>query len=132
LIALIVSPLPGWLIGRFIPDDGLRNGLFLGSFVVSLPIVLLSQLDLGSMFGIASPRVIASLLRLPASWLLFYFEIAVIVALCVGVAIAAEVVPFVVLAFVPICVAAAFLAARILGRLAWKLAEATATADQEK
>jgi DNA-directed RNA polymerase subunit M/transcription elongation factor TFIIS len=129
LVALLMSPLPGWLIGRFIPDDGVRNSLFLGSFVVSLPIVLLSQLDLGSMFGIASPRVIASVLRLPASWLLFYFEIAVIVALCVGLALAAEVIPFLVLAFVPFCVAAAFLAARILGRLAWKLAESTSQAQ---
>lgn len=125
LIALLMSPLPGWLLGRFIPDDGVRNSLFLGSFVVGLPVVLLSQLDLGSMFGIASPRVIASVLRLPVSWLLFYFEIAVIVAICVGLALAAEVVPFLVLALVPLYVAAAFLAARILGRLAWKLAEST-------
>ena len=107
----------------FIPDPAVRNALFLGSFVVCLPIVLLSQLDLGSMFGIASPRVIASVLRLPGSWLLFYFEIALLVAICVGVTIAAERIPFLALALIPLYVATLLLSARILGRLAWKLAE---------
>lgn len=38
-------------------------------------------------------------------------------------------IPFLVLTLAPPYVAVAFLAARILGRLAWKLAEATATVE---
>jgi hypothetical protein len=125
LFACFASPLPGWLIGRFVVDDPTARVLwFVGSMFVSLPVIILSQLDIGSAFAIASPRVIASFLRLPGTWLMFYVEIAMLMAVCVGVTIAAELLsPYLVALLVPLYIAAILLAARILGRLAWKLAE---------
>ncbi len=125
LFACLVSPLPGWLLGRYVmQDQPAATLLFVGSLVVSFPIILLSQLDVGSAFGVASPRVIASLVRLPLTWLMFYSEIALLVAFCVGATIAVELIlPILGYALVPFYIAAILLAARILGRLAWKLAE---------
>jgi DNA-directed RNA polymerase subunit M/transcription elongation factor TFIIS len=123
--ACIASPLPGWLFGRLlIADPEARAPWFIGSLLVSLPVIILSQLDVGSAFAIASPRVIASFLRVPGTWLMFYVEMAVLMAACVGVTIfAALLQPLVVALLVPMYIAAILLAARILGRLAWKLAE---------
>jgi DNA-directed RNA polymerase subunit M/transcription elongation factor TFIIS len=125
LFACVVSPLPGWLVGRLLVDPIVQVILFIGSMLVVLPAVILSQLDLGSAFAIASPRVIASFLRLPGTWLMFYVEVALILAVCVGMTIfAALLSEYLVAMLVPLYIGATLLAARILGRLGWKLAEA--------
>ena len=134
LIACLVSPLPGWLFGLPLGDDSAsRVWLFLGSVVVCLPVVILSQLDVGSAFAVASPRIVASVFRLPGTWLMFYAEIALLVAVCAGVTMGFDAVaPQLGLLDVALYVAAMLLAARILGRLGWTLAEATPAPDQEK
>jgi DNA-directed RNA polymerase subunit M/transcription elongation factor TFIIS len=129
--ACLVSPLPGWLIGRVVVEDPSARGLlFVGSVFVCFPVILLSQLDVGSAFAVASPRVIVSFVRLPGTWLMFYAEIAALVAVCVAVTITAALLPAVlVVLLVPLYVAAILLAARILGRLGWKLAETLPAKD---
>jgi hypothetical protein len=122
LVACLVSPFPGWALGQVL-DPTARTPGFLLSLVVCLPVVILSQLDGDSAFSVASPRVIASLLRLPGTWLMFYLEIAALVAINVAMTIAASQLPIVGLLLVPLFIATLLLAARILGRLAWKLAE---------
>jgi DNA-directed RNA polymerase subunit M/transcription elongation factor TFIIS len=132
LVACLVSPLPGWLIGRFVPEPAVQVLLFIGSTYFALPVIILSQLEVGSAFGVASPKVIASLLRVPGSWLIFYVEIAVLMLVCGGITIAASLVgPYMVVSLVPMYIAAAVLAARILGRLAWKLSESMPGEDDE-
>ena len=126
----LASPLPGWLIGRFIPENGPRELLFVGSIFFCFPVILLSQLDVGSAFAVASPRVIASFVRLPGTWLMFYAEIGLLLAVCIATTIAAALLPAVlVVLLVPLYVAAILLAARILGRLGWKLAESLPAKD---
>ncbi len=130
-VACLMSPLPGWLIGQVATEDPSAGGLlFVGSVFVCFPVILLSQLDVGSAFGVASPRVVASLVRLPGTWLMFYAEIALLVVACIGVTIAAAVLsPYLVTLLVPLYVAAILLASRILGRLGWKLAESMPAKD---
>jgi hypothetical protein len=123
VLACLVSPLPGWLIGRTVNDTAMQALLFVGSFVVCLPVIILSQLEVGSAFAIASPKVIASIVRLPVTWLMFYAEIIVLIAVCVAATLVALGFPVLLLIVVPMYMAAIILAARILGRLAWKLAE---------
>ncbi len=124
LFACLASPLPGWLIGRVVPDLIAQSLLFVGSIVVCLPAMILSQLDVGSGFAIASPRVITSFARLPGTWLMFYIEVTALIAILVAVTIGAVTVsPYLAAALVPLYIMAVFIAARILGRLAWKLAE---------
>jgi DNA-directed RNA polymerase subunit M/transcription elongation factor TFIIS len=131
LFACLAAPLPGWLVGRAVPDPITQGILFVASVVVCLPVAILSQLDVGSAFAIASPRVIASFARVPGTWLMFYSEMAVLMAACVGVTIfAALLQPFLVALLVPMYIAAILLAARILGRLAWKLAESMPVSDE--
>ncbi|MGD9637351.1 MAG: zinc-ribbon domain-containing protein [Pirellulales bacterium] len=131
--ACAASPLPGWLVGRFIADQAARVTFFLASTIMSLPVIILSQLEVGSAFAIASPRVIASLLRVPGSWLMFYVEMAVIWTCCVGLTIAAGLFSgYLLLALVPVYIGAALLSARILGRLAWKIAESTPVVEDEE
>jgi hypothetical protein len=123
VVACLVSPLPGWLIGRTVHDPAIQALLFVGSIVICLPVIMLSQLDVGSAFAIASPRVIASMVRLPVTWLMFYAEMMVLIAVCVAATLVAFAFPVLLLIVVPMYMAAIILAARILGRLAWKLAE---------
>lgn len=124
LFACLASPLPGWLIGRAVRDPVAQGALFVGSMAVCLPAMILSQLDVGSAFAIASPRVITSYARLPGTWLMFYLEIAALIAVTVAVTIGAvSLSPYLAVALVPFYISAIFIAARILGRLAWKLAE---------
>jgi hypothetical protein len=132
LFASIVSPLPGWLVGRLVPDPAVQVLLFFGSMFFVLPVVILSQLEVGSAFGVASPKVIVSLLRAPGSWLLFYGEIALVVLVCTGITFASALVgPYLVASLVPLYIAAVVIAARILGRLAWKLTELQPASEGE-
>jgi hypothetical protein len=125
LFASIVSPLPGWLVA-------VQVLLFFGSMFFVLPVVILSQLEVGSAFGVASPKVIVSLLRAPGSWLLFYGEIALVVLVCTGITFASALVgPYLVASLVPLYIAAVVIAARILGRLAWKLTELQPASEGE-
>jgi DNA-directed RNA polymerase subunit M/transcription elongation factor TFIIS len=122
LLACLIAPFPGWLIGRVIDPTATAVG-FLISLVICLPIVILSQLEGDSAFSVCAPRVVGSVVRMPLTWLMFYAEIALVMAICVGATLAAERVPYLVLLLVPLYVAAILLAARILGRLAWTIAE---------
>lgn len=132
LFACVVSPLPGWLLGRVIPDPLIQGILFAGSIFVCLPVIILSQLENGSAFGIASPRVIASFFRVPGSWLTFYVEIALVALLCLGATIVAALVGNALVAMlVPLYLFAIVLCARILGRLAWRISESVPVHDEE-
>jgi len=123
--AALVSPCPGWLAGRQLVGNPVAQAiLFLASVLVFFPIILLSQLDVGSPFGIGSARVLASLIRFPLTWLFFYGELAALAAVCVGLTfLIDQFAPALAVLTAPLYVAALFLAARLLGRLGWKLAE---------
>jgi hypothetical protein len=86
---------------------------------------MLSQLDINSAAGIVSGRILASTKRCPFSWMFFYLENAILAAICgaatYGVAMND---PSAALWLVPLYVAAMIVFARLLGRLAWRLAEA--------
>ena len=127
-IALPMSAIPGWAIG-LIPGIAsqpqmttLLNGL---SVLIFLPIIMLSQLDINSPAGVLSGRILASLQRCPFSWILFYIENAVMLAICGGVTyLVIENYPDAFLWLMFLYSAALILFARLLGRLAWRLAEA--------
>jgi hypothetical protein len=135
LIALSASAFPGWLVGRALEEGMPRVLAVAASMLVCFPIVQLSQLEFGTMFGIISGRILASIAKCPLSWMMHYLETTALVALCVGVSLADRYLGALTLfVLVPVAVAAAILLARILGRLAWKLAEtmpAVETADQD-
>jgi DNA-directed RNA polymerase subunit RPC12/RpoP len=119
LFAGAMSIGPGWALALLTPDEPLLTAAFIGaSVVLSFPIMVLSQLDQGSMFGILSFRVLLSLARCPLSWVMFYLESFALFAGCIAIG---YFVPHVLCA--PIFVMAVFLYARLLGRLGWKLAE---------
>jgi DNA-directed RNA polymerase subunit RPC12/RpoP len=127
-VAVPMSALPGWAIGH-IPGVGADPRvpilLIAASVLILLPIVILSQLDINSPAGILSGRILGSLLRCPFSWMLFYFETAVLAAICGGATyLVLEHYPNALLWLVLLYTAAVILFARLLGRLAWRLAEA--------
>ncbi|HEX5472158.1 MAG TPA: hypothetical protein VFW73_09735 [Lacipirellulaceae bacterium] len=126
----MVSAIPGWAIAQIPPLHSQPEMVELLSAVsafVFLPIILLSQLDINSPWGVLSGRVLSSLLRCPFSWALFYLECAAIAAIC-GVAsyYVAWRNPALLVWMTPLYVAAMILASRLLGRLAWRLAEVIA------
>lgn len=130
MTAVFISTFPGAAIARLIGGDLLVQYLFgaAGAAVV-FPIVYLSQLDFNSPWGVLSGRILASIAKCLGSWILFYIETGLIIAACLGVGIwAAKSGVYPVLPF-PVYVAALLLYARILGRLAWRVAEAMAVEE---
>jgi hypothetical protein len=92
---------------------------------------MLSQLDINSPAGVLSGRILASLLQCPFSWMFFYFENAVMLAICGGVTyLVLENYPNAALWLMFLYTAALILFARLLGRLAWRLAEAMPLEDE--
>ena len=141
----MLSALPGWAIAHVPPlasSSGTAEPLTVVSIGVCFPVILLSQLDNVSPMGLLSGRVLASMARCPFSWMFFYFESALLVALCGlitflvdtggqvarvvsfrGEAINFVGSPLTVLWMTPLYVAALIIWARLLGRLAWRVAE---------
>jgi hypothetical protein len=128
-VAAVLSGFPAWVLVKVLPRDPVVSAVALAaSIVISFPIIVLSQLDIGSIFGVLSPRLLTTLVRCPFSWLLFFAETAGMAALfIVGVfsAVAIGINPLIVAA--PLGAAIFILYARLLGRLAWRIAEAVPT-----
>ena len=149
----MISALPGWAVAHIPPLSGLGLTPLLTAVSVGIcfPIITLSQLDNNSSMGILSGRVLASMKRCPFSWAFFYFECALIVAICaiatvlVGtggdvarlVHFRGQVISFIgspltILWLMPLYVAALVIWARLLGRLGWLLAETVAIEEPPK
>jgi DNA-directed RNA polymerase subunit M/transcription elongation factor TFIIS len=133
LVAAFASSFPGWLLAQSVASDANTRALSVaGSAVLFFPIMMLSQLDIGSPFAIISRKVLASTVRFPFSWLLLYLESGLLVTGCILVH------PFtagalrIAALLLPLSVAAALVYARLLGRLAWKLAEAMPTVSADE
>lgn len=125
-LAAVVSSFPGWVIGQLALDNPTQQIMAVAATAgVCFPVMLLSQLDIGSPWAIVSPRVLWSILRFPFSWLTFYVETTALIAGCVaaGVYLASRGYDP-LLAVAPLGVAVLFLYGRLLGRLGWCLAEA--------
>jgi hypothetical protein len=76
------------------------------------------------MWGVLSPKVVKSLVRCPFSWLTFYFLTGLLAFVCVAATyFAARLQIGLVLIAAPLGTAAFILYGRLLGRLAWRLAE---------
>jgi len=124
---------PGMLLWRFAPSLPIGAGpaavaiCGLGLF----PIFLLSQLENGSPIEFFSPQLARTLLKCPGKWLLFYSESALLLsgsaAAIAGLQLAS---PQMLAVSVLIAAGASFLYFRLLGRLAWWLAESLAM-DEE-
>ncbi|MCG8451400.1 MAG: hypothetical protein MI725_17680, partial [Pirellulales bacterium] len=129
-IAMVVSLIPASLIGRIAPEPMI--GMALG-MLLCFPIVLLSSLEQGSPLSVLSVRLVASLVRKPLHWLMFYLVTSLVIggsvwaawALMQSSAIASA-------AVVPLAVATVLLYFRLLGRFAWWLAESLPEDDSEQ
>ena len=130
VVAVLFSAAAGWAIGHFVGRDAIDLGLWTaGSFWLCFPVVHLSQASISSPWALVDKKVLAGMLRCPFSALLTYFESATLSILCAAViAWSATIHHLLPMAFTPVYLAAALWYARLLGRLAWRLAEATAVA----
>jgi DNA-directed RNA polymerase subunit RPC12/RpoP len=131
LTAGLVACIPGWAVSLLWPDEPLiRAAVIAGGAVVFFPIVLLSMLDIGSPLAPASPKIVASLLRAPGSWLMFLVESGLLVAALAAVGLAlVQWSPLGLVFFAPVVVLASIWYFRLLGRLAWVLAEVMVTEE---
>ena len=132
--AVSMSTTPGVLlsigIGQLIPTNIWSHvAIAYVTTVAIFPLVVLSQLDNDSAFGVFSGRIFGTLARCTGSWMLFYIETALMLGACVGAAAACAILNVLPLVPVPLYVAAFLLYARLLGRLGWRLAEATAAVE---
>jgi hypothetical protein len=109
-------------------DQSLQFFAGLAGAFLFFPIVYFSQLDFNSPWGVLSGRLLGSMVRCAGSWILFYLESAAVFAVCIAVGVYAwqrgvyPVLP------IPVYVAGLLLYARLLGRLAWRAAEAMPSA----
>jgi hypothetical protein len=102
----------------------------MGTTILALPVVTLSQLDNDTPWGVLSGRILATLGRCLGSWLLFYIETSLMIGGCFGLTIACANGGVSPLLLTPIYAAVLLLYARLLGRLGWQLAEATAVIEK--
>ncbi len=110
-------------LGGAVPDEA-RVLLVAAMFLLFFPVFLLGALLESSPFGILSPRLAFTLVRCPGPWLLFYVESAIIAAAACGAAWAfVEFTAYGAFVLPLIATAAMLLYMRLLGRLAWWLAE---------
>jgi hypothetical protein len=83
----------------------------------------LSQLASSSPWSIASGKVLANMARRPFSCLLFYFESALLAAICTAAGVwSAQYHHLAPVLLAPLYVAALLLFCRLMGRLAWRIA----------
>jgi hypothetical protein len=130
LLAAFVSAFPGWLAAQFLaPTSAAQLLMIAAGAVISFPIILLSQLELDSPFAVLSAQVLRSWVKCPVSWIVLYMESALLVAAGVWAAQYAGGIFTSLLTILPLSVLAAIVYARLLGRLAWVLAEELSTAD---
>lgn len=125
VIALMIATAPGSIAGHLAAGDPLATlaGAALG-FVFAMPVVLLSQLEIGSPLGIFSSRVLAGLTRVMGVWLVFTLQSLALAAVLVAGAWAVGRYGYLgVLAAAAPVTFAALLYFRLLGRLAWVVAE---------
>jgi DNA-directed RNA polymerase subunit RPC12/RpoP len=132
IMAALVSCVPGWLLSWLWPDDPLvRTGVIVGGALVFFPIVLLSMLDVGTPLAPLSPKILASLGRAAGSWLFFWIESAILLAGLAGAAFANfRIAPAALVLAAPLFVLFSVWYFRLLGRLAWVLAEKTVTISE--
>jgi hypothetical protein len=129
--AASASAVPGVLAaGLFTGDGWVRAAVGLGTTILALPIVTLSQLDNNAPWGVLSGRVLATVGRCPFTWLLFWTETGLMLGGCFALAVACAGFGFSPLVAMPFFAAAFLLYARLLGRLGWRLAEATAVVEE--
>ena len=92
--------------------------------LLCFPVVLLSMLEIGSLSGVFSIRFALALVKRPGAWLLFLLESSLVVAIAIVVAaILVQISLWMVLLAAPVLLGATFVYFRLLGRLAWWIAE---------
>jgi hypothetical protein len=126
VIAALVSAFPAWLTFKIPTNWPLEAHLALAAAVwlICFPVVLLSNLEQSSPFAVFSPRLVASVFRCAGPWLLFYVE-SLLLAAAVGATAGAMLAgpPWLQFALPWLAVGAMLIYMRLLGRLAWWLAE---------
>jgi hypothetical protein len=133
LISASMCALPTWLTTKLTGDLALewQLGIAAGTWLFCFPIALLSGLEQSSPFAVVSPRLLWSLVRCAGPWLLFYFETGLLAAV-VGF-IAMRIVagtPWLLLLLPWLIVATLLIYMRLLGRLAWWIAEMMPAAEE--
>jgi hypothetical protein len=133
--AIALAGMPGmlaWSLGAPVAAE-LLLGAALVVAVAIFPLAYMGALLENTSFGVISPKLLGTLFRRPGQWLLFYIEVALIAAgtaaACTAIALWA---PAAVYAAPLIVMGAMFLLMRLMGRLAWWLAEVLPAADDDE
>ena len=117
---------PGLLAWRFIPNLPWWAGpaAAAAGWLLLFPLFLLSQLTNGSSLEIFSPKLAGTLFKCPGPWFLFYAESIVLVGGCAAAIVGLQLLsPALIVVSVLVASTGSFLYFRLLGRLAWWLAE---------
>jgi hypothetical protein len=134
-IAAAVSMVPAGLtfkIPTVWPQEG-HVALAAAVWLACFPIALLSNLEQSAAFAVFSPRLASSVVRRPGPWMLFYLESLLLAAVAGALALAIFAGPPSLLLLLPwLTVAALLIYMRLLGRLAWWLAETMPAPDEGK
>jgi hypothetical protein len=132
-VALVFTAAPGWMLGRLIAQEPWQIALLAGgTMLLGFPVTLLSQLAGNSTWELIELKVLGTMIRCPFSMMLFYLESACLAAICAAAGVfAAQHHEYLALAFAPLYVFCLFLYARLLGRLGWRLSEASLTEEPE-
>ncbi|MBX3425256.1 MAG: hypothetical protein KF688_06210 [Pirellulales bacterium] len=126
----VMSAIPAWLAWKFVPlDFEARYAVAAAVWLACLPVALLSALEQGSPLAIVSPRLCGTLVLRAGAWLAFYVQAA---AIWIGAAALIQAAPSAALLLAPpLAVGASLAYFRLVGLLAWRLAETTRPRDED-
>jgi hypothetical protein len=133
VIAAALSVVPAWLTLKATGALPLlaQDAIFTAAFLLMFPVILLSNLEQSSAFAVLSPRLAASLGHCAGPWLLFYVESAFVAAALYAVLEGIIEGPDGLVYAAPWAMMAALLIyMRLIGRLAWWLAETMPVAEE--
>lgn len=122
-LGAMAAAAPGYIVGQ------LAGGMIaapagLLSLLLLYPVVLLSQLEVGSPMAVFAPKLARSMLGSLGTWLLFNVQsFCLAMAPLAGAWAVGRLGMLGIVAAVPVVLAAIFVYYRLIGRLAWVLAE---------
>lgn len=132
LVALMTAAVPGYVVAELTGRTPLAPFMIGVSVLIFLPLTHLSQLVNNSAWAVFSPHVVLSWFRCPFSWIGFLLHAAIAASMAVGAGfLAYRVSPWFLFLFAPVAVEALIYYCRVMGRLAWVIAETAPIEDEE-
>lgn len=132
LVAAMTAAVPGYAVSELAGRPDLTPVMIGTSVLIFFPLTHLSQLVYNSAWAVFSPHIALSWFRCPLSWIGFWIQSVLVAGLAAAVGyLSFRVSGWFLLLFAPLAVGGLMYYCRVLGRLAWVIAETAPVVEDE-